>query len=76
MQNQKSPPELPNSWRTGHAPLMSLLIIARTLLGPGGRYFYKVFKRLNSSFLAFEHLLCRQRPSNRRYPGLSWVILG
>ena len=38
MQNQKSPPELPNSWRTGHAPLMSLLIIARTV-GPRPQVF-------------------------------------
>ena len=38
MQNQKSPPELPNSWRTGHAPLTSLLIIARTV-GPRPQVF-------------------------------------
>ena len=38
MQNQKSPPELPNSWRTGHAPLMSHLIIARTV-GPRRQVF-------------------------------------
>ena len=38
MQNQKSPPELPNSWRTGHAPLMSHLIIARTV-GPRPQVF-------------------------------------
>ena len=38
MQNQKSPPELPNSWRTGHAQLMSHLIIARTV-GPRRQVF-------------------------------------
>ena len=37
-QNQEWSPELPNSWRTGHAPLMSHLIIARTV-GPRPQVF-------------------------------------
>ena len=68
MQNQKSPPELPNSWRTGHAPLMSLLIIARTV-GPRPQVFLQGetkcgiavtmrgrFVRLSLAFIAFGEL--------------------